>query len=80
MEKEIELTMQERNETLADIEANTMTDKEMDVEFESGYGNHQGCPFTVHTAKTVYFPVEYDGAEWVGSVARHPDGKPTEHQ
>jgi hypothetical protein len=28
----------------------------------------------------VYFPACYDGAEWVGSVSRNPDGKATRHQ
>jgi hypothetical protein len=67
-------------ETLADIVSNTMTDAEMDVEFDDGYGNAAGIPFTVWTANNVYFPVVYDGAEWVGSVSRNPDGFPTEHQ
>ena len=40
----------------------------------------EGKPFTIWTANTVYFPVVYDGAEWVGSVSRNPDGKPTDHQ
>lgn len=72
--------MWERGETLADIEANTMTDKEMNKEFDSGYGGTRGVPFTVWTKNTVYFPICYDGAEWVGSVSRNPDGKSTEHQ
>lgn len=76
----IQLALQQRGETLADIEQNTLTDAEMEVKFNSGYGRNEGKPFTVWTAKTVYFPINYDGAEWVGSVSRHPDGKPTEHQ
>ena len=72
--------MQERGETLADLETNTLTDADMVKEFDSGYGGTEGVPFTAWTAKTVYFPICYDGAEWVGSVSRHPDGKPTEHQ
>jgi hypothetical protein len=72
--------MWERGETLADIEANTMTDEEMNKEFDSGYGGTEGVSFTVWTKNTVYFPICYDGAEWVGSVSRNPDGKSTEHQ
>jgi hypothetical protein len=72
--------MWERGETLADIEANTMTDEEMNKEFDSGYGGTKGVSFTVWTKNTVYFPICYDGAEWVGSVSRNPDGKSTEHQ
>ena len=76
----IEEEMKSRGETLSDIEQNTLTDSEMIEKFYSGYGGTGGNPFTVWTAKTVYFPVCYDGAEWVGSVSRHPDGKPTSHQ
>lgn len=72
--------MEERGETLADLEANTLTDADMVKEFDSVYGGTEGVPFTAWTAKTVYFPCCYDGSEWVGCVSRHPDGKPTEHQ
>ena len=71
--------MQERGETLADIESNTLSDDEMVKEFYAGYGGIEGAPFTVWTANTVYFPICYDGSEWVGSVSRNPDGRPTGH-
>jgi hypothetical protein len=51
----------------------------LDREFDSGYGVAEGCPFTVWTHARVYVPVEYDGAEGVASVSRHPDGHPTPH-
>lgn len=76
----IQAAMAERGETLADLEANTLTEADMNNEFDSGYGCTEGAPFTAWSAKTVYFPICYDGAEWVGSVSRHPDGKPTDHQ
>jgi len=72
--------LQNSGETWGDVEANTMTDAEMDKEFNDGYGGVSGCSFTVWTKKNVYFPLSYDGSEWVGSVSRHPDGKPTPHQ
>lgn len=78
--KFLEATMKERGETLADIESSTLTEADMVREFRSDYGGIEGVPFTVWTARTVYFPICYDGAEWVGCVSRHPDGKPTEHQ
>lgn len=71
--------MKDRDETLADLESITLTDAELAKEFDDGYGASEGEPFTAWTAKTVYFPVVYDGAEWVGGVSRHPDGKPTYH-
>jgi len=66
-------------ESLADIVSNTMDDDEMEKEFNGGHGGTEGVPFTVWTQNRVYFPVCYDGAEWVGSVSRNPDGKPTGH-
>ena len=76
----LQSAMQERGETLADIQANTLSEADMLIEFDCGFGGTEGVPFTAWTANTVYFPICYDGAEWVGSVSRHPDGKPTEHQ
>ena len=64
----------------AEVEANTMTDADMAKEFNAGFGGSEGCAFTVWTKRRVFFPIVYDGAEWVGSVSRHPDGKPTDHQ
>lgn len=78
--KLLESAMEERGEDLADLEANTLTEVDMTKEFNSDFGAVGGAPFTAWSAKTVYFPVGFDGAEWVGSVSRHPDGEPTEHQ
>jgi hypothetical protein len=78
--KELERALKGRKEVWADIESSTLTEEELDREFDSGYGGTEGCDFTVWTKNTVYFPVCYDGAEWVGDVSRHPDGKPTTHQ
>ena len=52
--------------------ANTLTDEEMDIDFDDGYGGHQGKPFTAWSEAMVYFPVVYDGAEWVGRAPRNP--------
>lgn len=70
----------ENGETWADVEANTLSEAEMATEFDDGYGGEEGAPFTMWTKGYVYFPICYDGSEWVGSVARHPNGKPTRHQ
>jgi hypothetical protein len=74
------LGMEGRNDSFDNIVSNTMTDAEMDKKFDNGYGVSQGCSFTVWTKSAVYFPLVYDGAEWVGSVSRNPDGIPTAHQ
>ena len=72
--------LEENGESWSDVEANTMSENEMAKNFDSGYGATEGCPFTVWTKNTVYFPLSYDGSEWVGSVSRNPDGRPTAHQ
>lgn len=71
--------MECHGETLADVVANTLSDSEMDVEFDRGYGSEEGKPFTLWTASRVYFPWCYDGSEGVASVSRVPDGVPTNH-
>lgn len=52
---------------------------EMVTPFYTGFGGHEGCPFTAWTETRVYFPVVYDGAEWVESAPRHPCEEATGH-
>lgn len=78
--KDITRELKENGETWSDVESHTLTDEELDTEFDSGYGGTEGVPFTLWTKSRVYFPLCYDGSEWTGSVSRHPDGKPTIHQ
>lgn len=72
--------MKEYGESWQNTVDSTLTDEQLDTEFDSGYGVTEGCAFTVWTEKRVYFPIQYDGSEWCGSVSRHPDGIATEHQ
>jgi len=44
----------------------------LDHPFDNSYGLTEGQAFYLWTANRVYFPVCYDGAEWVGSVPRNP--------
>lgn len=44
----------------------------LDVVFDDGYGGAEGPAFLVWTEEYVYFPVVYDGAEWVGRAPRNP--------
>jgi len=64
----------------AKLAACTLTDEQMDEEFDPGYGRERGAPFTAWTERRVYFPVCYDGSEWVGSAPRHPCDEATYHQ
>lgn len=66
-------------ESWADVVACTLSEDELDVVFNDGFGWAEGKPFTVWTHKHVFFPVDYDGAESVGCVSRDPDGKATMH-
>lgn len=71
--------MSDRSESFSDVVSCTLSDQELDVEFCDAFGATEGKPFTLWTRKRVYFPVMYDGEEWVGSVSRDPDGEATTH-
>lgn len=58
----------------------TMTEEHLDARFDCGFGCAEGCAFTAWGDKYVYFPVVYDGAEWVGRAPRNPCDEATEHQ
>lgn len=77
--KMITTEMKYHKDSWSNVESSVINGS-FETEFDSDYGCTEGPPFTVWTAKRVYFPVCYDGAEWVGSVNRYPDGKVTEHQ
>lgn len=62
------------------VESSTLTEEQLNTRFDCGYGGIEGDFFTVWTKDQVYFPICYDGAEWIGSVSRNPDNKPTTHQ
>ena len=66
-------------DTWSNVESCTLSDADLDAEFDENYGVQKGKPFTVWTKYRVYFPGLFDGSEWAASVARHPDGEPTDH-
>lgn len=51
-----------------------------DVKFDSGYGGTDGQHVLAWTKLRVYFPVCYDGAEWMGSAPRNPQPQGQAHQ
>ncbi len=67
------------NETFKDVEKSTLRENQLRQKFDGGYGGTNGKPFTLWTKSRVYFPVQYDGAEWVSSVPRNPCDEVTEH-
>jgi hypothetical protein len=57
----------------------TLDDAGLDKEFYPGFGGSEGPAFTAWGEKYVYFPVVYDGSEWVGKAPRNPCDEATEH-
>lgn len=51
-----------------------------DEEFDPGFGSTNGQPFTAWGRDRVYFPLSYDGAEWIGSAPRNPSFEKLSHQ
>lgn len=62
-----------------ELVAVTLDDAALDADFDGGYGSAKGEPFTAWSQNRVYFPIVYDGAEWVGSVPRNPCDEATAH-
>ena len=75
----IGVAMDANKEGWDQVVSSTLDEAELDVSFDDGYGVVEGKPFCLWTVKRVYFPVVYDGAEWVHSVSRNPDGNPAGH-
>lgn len=71
--------MKEFGESFDDLVECTIDDEELSREFYDGYGGEEGSPFTLWTNNRVYFPVCYDGAEWVGSAPRNPCNESCRH-
>lgn len=69
----------EGNDSWESVIRCTASEAELNIEFDNGYGGARGIPFTLWTHDRVYFPVCYDGAEWVGSAPRNPCGIAMEH-
>lgn len=77
----IDVEMQVNEDSWDNMEFIAIDDQDsLDAQFDNDYGSINGCPFTAWTTEHVYFPIQYDGAEWVGSVPRHPNGKALRHQ
>jgi hypothetical protein len=52
---------------------------DIDYNFDNGYGTEEGFAFTAWSQSRVYFPVKYDGSEWITSVPRNPSNEATSH-
>ena len=58
----------------------TLDDAAMAKNFSDGYGVHEGEPFCAWSEHRVFFPIVYDGSEWIGSAPRNPRSEGLEHQ
>ena len=54
--------------------------KILDYDFDAGFGGENGPYFTAWTKDKVYFPVQYDGSEWITSVPRKICNIATSHK
>lgn len=58
----------------------TLSEDELNREFDESYGIEKGAPFTAWCGDWVYFPICYDGSEWVGHAPRNPCAIAMSHQ
>ena len=72
-------SMRDVGESWDDVAQCTLSDVQLDRQFDCGFGGEEGAAFTLWTKERVYFPVCYDGSEWVDSVPRNPCGEATSH-
>lgn len=52
----------------------------LDRAFHGGYGLAEGDEVAIWTESHVYFPIVYDGAEWLGAAPRNPTSEGLAHQ
>jgi hypothetical protein len=64
--------MEEEKESWRDVVRCTLSEEDLLAEFDNGYLESKGKPFTLWTKERVYFPAIYNEAEWVASVPRNP--------
>ena len=61
-----------RGEDSSPVVAVAPDEATLDVEFDDGWGGSCGPQALIWTEERVYFPVVYDGSEWLGSAPRNP--------
>jgi len=77
--KLIKKELAKNGDSESDILFQTLSQEELDDEFDAGHGISNGLPFTMWTIDHVYFPAVYDGWEWCASVRRDPCDLKTAH-
>ena len=74
---EISCIAKEKGEDIIEC---TLSEADLHEEFNDGFGGTEGKPFTAWSENWVYFPICYDGAEWVGCAPRNPCSEAMDHQ
>lgn len=62
----------ETHDNFDDLEI-TLSESELNKKFDTGFGAVKGKSFLAWSENWVYFPVCYDGAEWIEYVPRNPN-------
>ena len=70
---------EEDGEVFADLVC-TLDDEQLALMFDCDYGGTRGDSFTAWGKNWVYFPLCYDGSEWVGRAPRNPCDIVMDHQ
>lgn len=76
--KELADAMKEANDP-GPVVAYAPDEAAFDAEFYGGFGGTEGPQVLAWTEERVYFPVRYDGAEWIGSAPRNPQAEGQDH-
>jgi hypothetical protein len=58
----------------------TLSNQDLLKEFDDSYGSSEGAAFTAWGENWVYFPIVYDGSEWIGHAPRNPCEISMKHQ
>ena len=75
---QLELAMKEYGDP-GPVVAYAPDEPTFDVEFDDRFGLSEGPPVLAWTGENVYFPVVYDGAEWLDAAPRNPRAKGQDH-
>tara|TARA_R100000951_G_scaffold101420_1_gene92990 strand:+ start:44159 stop:44389 length:231 start_codon:yes stop_codon:yes gene_type:complete len=64
-------TLEETGDKYEDLVC-TLSDTQLNREFDDGYGGPEGTSFTAWSEEYVYFSRDYDGADYIDYALRNP--------
>lgn len=68
----LELALSRTGDKFKDLTI-SLSDEELDREFDSSFGAQEGQDFTAYSKDWVYFNYEYDGSDFIINVPRNPE-------